>query len=76
VCCRDSGIGIPEADLPQLFSRFYRAGNAASAAIPGTGLGLAIVKTIVEDHGGHLDLSSVEGEGTVVVIELPLAAGA
>ena len=76
VCCRDSGIGIPEADLPQLFSRFYRAGNAASAAIPGTGLGLAIVKTIVEDHGGHLDLSSVEGEGTLVVIELPLAAGA
>jgi len=76
VCCRDSGIGIPEADLPQLFSRFYRAGNAASAAIPGTGLGLAIVKTIVEDHGGYLDLSSVEGEGTVVVIELPLAAGA
>jgi len=71
--CRDSGIGIPAADLPQLFSRFYRAGNATTAAIPGTGLGLAIVKTIVEDHGGRLDLTSVEGEGTVVVIDLPLA---
>jgi signal transduction histidine kinase/CHASE3 domain sensor protein len=74
--CRDSGIGIPASDMPQLFSRFYRAGNATTAAIPGTGLGLAIVKTIVEDHGGRLDLTSVEGEGTVVVIELPLARAA
>jgi signal transduction histidine kinase/CHASE3 domain sensor protein len=73
VCCRDSGIGIPEADMSQLFSRFYRARNATTAAIPGTGLGLAIVKTIVEDHGGRLELSSVEGEGTLVVIDLPLA---
>ena len=71
--CRDSGIGIPASDMPQLFSRFYRAGNATTAAIPGTGLGLAIVKTIVEDHGGRLDLTSVEGEGTVVAIDLPLA---
>jgi signal transduction histidine kinase len=76
LCCRDSGIGIPASDLPQLFSRFYRAGNATTAAIPGTGLGLAIVKTIVEDHGGRLDLTSVEGEGTVVAIELPLARAA
>ena len=67
--CRDSGIGIPASDMPQLFSRFYRAGNATTAAIPGTGLGLAIVKTIVEDHGGRLDLTSVEGEGTAVAIE-------
>jgi signal transduction histidine kinase len=74
--CRDSGIGIPASDMPQLFSRFYRAGNATTAAIPGTGLGLAIVKTIVEDHGGRLDLTSVEGEGTVVAIELPLARAA
>jgi signal transduction histidine kinase len=76
LCCRDSGIGIPQADMPQLFSRFHRAANATTAAIPGTGLGLAIVKTIVEDHGGSLDLSSVEGEGTLVVIDLPLAAAA
>jgi two-component system, OmpR family, phosphate regulon sensor histidine kinase PhoR len=74
--CRDSGIGIPAADMPQLFSRFYRAANATTAAIPGTGLGLAIVKTIVEDHGGRLDLTSVEGEGTVVVIDLPLVRAA
>ncbi|WP_458533392.1 ATP-binding protein [Oryzihumus sp.] len=71
--CRDTGIGIPAADLERLFVRFFRASNATSQAIPGTGLGLAIVKTIVEGHEGTLTLSSTEGEGTEVVIELPLA---
>jgi len=48
----DSGIGIPQEDLPQLFSRFHRGRNATS--YPGSGLGLAIVKTIVESHGGEV----------------------
>ena len=73
VTCQDRGIGIPAADQAQLFTRFYRASNAADQAIPGTGLGLSIVKQIVEDHGGELQLTSVEGEGTVVVMDLPLA---
>ncbi len=75
VTCQDRGIGIPAGDQAQLFTRFYRASNATAQAIPGTGLGLTIVKQIVEDHGGELRLTSVEGEGTTVVMELPLSAG-
>ncbi len=72
--CQDRGIGIPADDQAQLFTRFFRASNATDQAITGTGLGLAIVKQIVEDHGGELRLTSVEGEGTTVVIDLPLSA--
>jgi signal transduction histidine kinase len=71
--CRETGIGIPEADLDQLFTRFYRASNATTLAIPGTGLGLAIVQQIVEEHHGELRLTSREGQGTTVEIDLPLA---
>jgi signal transduction histidine kinase/HAMP domain-containing protein len=69
----DTGIGIPEADLARLAERFFRAGNATAAAIPGTGLGLAIVRTIIEGHGGRLDVASVEGEGTTMTVTLPAA---
>lgn len=71
--CSDRGIGVPTADQDQLFNRFYRASNASRGEIPGTGLGLSIVKQIVTDHGGQVRLTSVEGEGTTVVIDLPLA---
>lgn len=71
VTVADTGIGIPEGDLPQLFGRFFRASNATAAAIPGTGLGLAIVRAIVEGHGGELSIDSVEGEGTVIRVALP-----
>ena len=67
----DTGIGIPLKDLPQLFGRFFRASNATAAAIPGTGLGLAIVRAIVEGHSGELHVDSVEGEGTVMRVDLP-----
>lgn len=69
--CRDCGIGIPADDQERLFTRFYRASNATHQLIPGTGLGLSIVKKIVHDHRGEVRLTSVEGEGTTVVIELP-----
>ena len=72
VTCQDTGIGIPKADLEHLFTRFFRASNAASMAIPGTGLGLAIVDAIVEVHHGRLTLDSVEGEGTTITLHLPL----
>ena len=71
----DTGIGIPHDDLERLGSRFFRASNATSRAIPGTGLGLAIVRTIIEGHGGQMFVASAEGEGTTVRLFLP-AAGA
>ena len=73
ITCQDHGVGIPSRDQADLFTRFFRASNATDQAIPGVGLGLSIVKQIVEDHhGGQLRLVSVEGEGTTVVIDLPL----
>jgi signal transduction histidine kinase len=71
----DTGIGIPEKDLPDLFARFFRASNATAAAIPGTGLGLAIVRAIVEGHGGELEVDSVEDRGTVMTVVLPSGNG-
>ena len=73
---RDTGIGIPAADLASLFTRFFRAGNATRLAIPGTGLGLAIVSTIVELHGGTVTIDSEEGAGTTATIRLPSAGAA
>jgi two-component system phosphate regulon sensor histidine kinase PhoR len=68
----DHGDGIPAAHLPRLTERFYRVDSARSRDSGGTGLGLAIVKHIVERHRGTLDISSRPGEGTTVVVRLPL----
>ena len=67
----DTGMGIPEAEQPKLFERFFRASTARDAVIPGTGLGLTIVKSIVEDHGGSITVRSMLGEGTTFRVELP-----
>ena len=66
----DQGVGIPAADLPRVFERFYRASNVAHA-VAGTGLGLAGVRQIVQQHGGTVVLTSEEGQGTTVRIRLP-----
>jgi two-component system phosphate regulon sensor histidine kinase PhoR len=72
VTCHDNGIGIPAQDLADLFTEFFRASNATDQAIPGAGLGLSIAKQIVEAHRGELRLTSVEEEGTTVVLDLPM----
>jgi signal transduction histidine kinase len=69
----DRGIGIPEAEMGQLGSRFYRASNAVDLGITGTGLGLRIVQAIVENHHGSVDVRSKLGEGTTVWVRIPLA---
>ncbi|GAB2736719.1 sensor histidine kinase [Arthrobacter bambusae] len=68
----DTGVGIPETEIDQVFTRFFRASNASTAAIPGSGLGLAIAHDIVERHSGRLDVESALGVGTTVSVQLPL----
>lgn len=67
----DDGQGIPESHLPNLFDRFYRVDVARTPNRGGAGLGLAIVKQIVDSHGGSIEVSSFEGQGTQFIILLP-----
>ncbi len=67
----DSGEGIDESDLADIFSTFVRGQNARRRLVPGTGLGLSIVRTIVEAHGGEVSLESQVGVGTTVRLMLP-----
>ena len=69
---KDNGIGIPEAAKERIFERFYRVDRARTRRFGGTGLGLAIVKHIVEAHKGGLQLNSIEGKGTEVIMSLPI----
>lgn len=66
----DTGPGIPTADLPHVFDRFWRAKKTAHM---GTGLGLAIAKGIVEAHGGKINVTSAPGKGTEFKFDIPFA---
>jgi PAS domain S-box-containing protein len=69
----DTGSGIPPADLPRLFDRFYRAQNARARSNEGSGIGLALVRELVGLHRGTISVESTEHEGTAFTVRLPFA---
>jgi Histidine kinase-, DNA gyrase B-, and HSP90-like ATPase len=70
----DTGVGVPAADLPHVFERFYRADSARRHEQGGSGLGLAIAQTLVQAHGGAITVSSAVGVGSRFVVTLPLSS--
>ena len=71
----DTGVGIPPEALPRVFDRFFRVDSSRSQASGGTGLGLAIVQSIMQLHGGQVEIASQLGQGTHVTLRLPVSAG-
>ena len=69
----DTGVGIPPADLPYVFDRFYRADPSRSRATGGAGLGLTIAKQLIEAHGRTIGAESQESAGSVFTFTLPVA---
>ncbi|MGP0064412.1 MAG: sensor histidine kinase [Isosphaeraceae bacterium] len=71
VVVEDSGVGIPESELPLIFDRFHRIDTARSRQSGGSGLGLAICRSIVEAHGGTIRVESVIGRGSLFTVAIP-----
>jgi signal transduction histidine kinase len=69
----DTGVGIPAAEQPELFNRFFRGTDAIEKAIPGSGLGLAISQVIADAHGSAIEVESIPGTGSTFRLALPLA---
>lgn len=75
VSVSDEGIGIPQSDLDRIFERFYRVDRARSRGTGGTGLGLSIVRHVMNNHGGSVNVTSQEGEGSTFVLTLLRLSG-
>ncbi|MFI0720675.1 SpoIIE family protein phosphatase [Streptomyces sp. NPDC021224] len=71
VTVTDTGIGLPEQEIPRLFERFHRMENVRSRSNEGSGIGLALVRELVTLHGGTIGATSREGEGTTFTVRLP-----
>jgi signal transduction histidine kinase len=71
VCVQDTGEGIPQEELVQVFNRFHRVDKSRHTETGETGLGLAIVKALVEAHGGSTEAESMPGQGTSVRLTFP-----
>ena len=74
VVVADTGVGIPEAELPRLFERFYRSENTQGRSYEGSGIGLALVRELVELHGGTISVESRLGAGSAFTLRLPFGA--
>lgn len=72
---RDTGTGIPEAELPRLFERFHRIEGASGRSLEGSGIGLALIQELVRLHGGVISVRSVHGEGSEFIVDIPLGQG-
>ena len=70
-CVEDTGVGIPEEDLPKIFDRFYRVDKARSRAAGGTGLGLSIVRDTARQHRGTVTVRRREPAGTCFAVTFP-----
>jgi signal transduction histidine kinase len=68
----DTGIGIPEGDIDQIFEKFYRIKTDETRSISGSGLGLSIVKGIAEAHNSSIHVESEVGKGTTFVVSMPV----
>jgi len=71
----DTGVGIPEDELPRVFDEFFRGREAKKMAAHGTGLGMTIVRRVVEMHAGRIDVESSAGQGTTFRVTFPAAGG-
>jgi two-component system sensor histidine kinase SenX3 len=75
IAVEDEGIGIPQTDIDRIFERFYRVDKARGRGTGGTGLGLSIVRHIMANHGGEVNVTSQEGEGSSFRLVLPVQIG-
>src|SRR6202044_3207404 len=71
---RDTGVGIPQHEIPRLFDRFHRIENTRSRTHEGSGIGLALVLELVKLHGGAVRVESVTGKGSSFIVSIPLGS--